>query len=128
MDQGSRSRDARAGGTAGTASDSLLQRVKGRDEEGWRRLTDLYGPLVYGWCRRKGLSAEDAADVVQETFSAVYGGIGRFRRDRPGDSFLAWLRSIARNKIRDRFRQIRDGAREGSTSAKYGGSGTVGRL
>ena len=40
-----------------STSTSLLQRLKARDEHGWQRLLTLYGPTVYGWCRRAGLSA-----------------------------------------------------------------------
>src|SRR5262249_30213619 len=59
----------------------------------------------YGWCRGSKLREQDALDVGQEVFRAVYGGIGQFRHDRPGDSFRGWLRVITRNKIRDFLRQ-----------------------
>ena len=87
-----------------TAS-SLLQLVRLHDKEGWHRLTKLYSPFVYSWCRRKGLQSADAADVVQEVFQAVFLGIAAFRRDRPGDSFRRWLRTIRNNKIRDFWRR-----------------------
>ncbi len=83
-----------------TAS-SLISRVRRHDADAWTRLSDLYGPLVYHWCRRSGLRAEDAADVVQEVFRAVASAIERFRQDRPGDTFRGWLWTITRNKIRD---------------------------
>jgi RNA polymerase sigma-70 factor (ECF subfamily) len=82
-----------------------LDRVKAREGEAWERLADLYGPLVYGWCRQSGLQAEDAADVGQEVFGAVLTRVERFRRDRPGDTFRGWLWTITRNKIRDHFRR-----------------------
>jgi RNA polymerase sigma-70 factor (ECF subfamily) len=43
-------------------------------------------------------------DIVQDVFRAVLIAIDRFRRDREGDSFQAWLRAITRNKVRDFFR------------------------
>jgi RNA polymerase sigma-70 factor (ECF subfamily) len=52
-----------------------------------------------------GVAGEDAADVVQEVFRAVALKIHHFRRDRPGDSFRAWLSVITRNKLRDHFRR-----------------------
>ena len=58
------------------------------------------------WCRRSGLPADDVADLVQETFQAAASNLARFRLDRPGDTFRGWLRTIATNKIRDRFRQM----------------------
>ena len=39
---------------------SLLVRLKSENPEAWRRLADLYGPVVYEWCRRAGLQAADA--------------------------------------------------------------------
>ena len=88
-----------------STSTSLLERVKGQEPEAWKRLLDLYSPLVYSWCRRSGMGAEDAADVLQEVFRAVSAAVSDFRHDRPGDTFRGWLRTIARNKIRDHFRR-----------------------
>ena len=90
---------------SGSTSGSLLQRARARDAAAWEKLTKVYGPLVYRWCRRAGLQASDAADVVQEVFRSVADAIGRFRKGRPSDSFRGWLWTIARNKIRDHFRR-----------------------
>jgi RNA polymerase sigma-70 factor (ECF subfamily) len=86
-------------------SSTLLERVRAQRPEAWERLVDLYGPVVYRWCRQSALRPEDAADVVQEVFTAVAVHVGEFRRERPGDSFGGWLRSITRNKIRDYYRR-----------------------
>jgi RNA polymerase sigma-70 factor (ECF subfamily) len=79
----------------------LLERARGQDKQAWERLVDLYTPLVYAWCRRSGLQPADAADVGQEVFRAVARGLTGFRRDRAGDTFRGWLRTITRNKLRD---------------------------
>lgn len=98
---------------------SLLVRVKAHDLAAWHELVRLYGPLVYEWCRRKGLQDADAADVGQEVFRAVAGGIERFRRDRPGDIFRGWLWGITRNKLRDHWRRKSTKAdAEGGTEAR----------
>ena len=89
----------------GSISSTLLESVKARRPEAWRRLVDLYGQIVYRWCRKSGLKAEDAADVVQEVFTAVARNVTDFRRENSGDSFTAWLSTITRNKIRDHFRR-----------------------
>lgn len=101
---------------SGSISSTLLERVRSLRPEAWQRLVDLYGPLVYRWCRQSGLGPEDAADVVQEVFGAVARSVGGFRRTSPGDSFRAWLGTITRNKIRDHFRrsQGRPGAKGGT--------------
>jgi RNA polymerase sigma-70 factor, ECF subfamily len=89
---------------ASATSLSMLDRVRASDPEAWRRLVYLYSPLVYSWCRRPGLSAEDAADVLQEVWGAVAAHVGRFRRTAAGGSFRGWLWTITRNKLNDFFR------------------------
>jgi RNA polymerase sigma-70 factor, ECF subfamily len=94
------------GSVAGSvASDSLLQRVKAREPEAWERLVDLYGPQIYQWCRTSGLQAEDAADIGQEVFVAIAGGIAGFRCRWPGDTLRGWIWTVTRNKINDHFRR-----------------------
>lgn len=102
---------------SGTTSLSLLPRVQARDPEAWERIVRLYSPLVFHWCRRAGLSAEDAADVLQNVFLAVAKGIGDFHRDANG-SFRAWLRAICRFKVADHYRTAytEPGAVGGSTA------------
>lgn len=87
-----------------TTSLSLLARAQGRQAGAWERLVELYGPLVYHWCRQFRLPDEDTADIFQEVFQAVAANLSRFRREKEGDSFRGWLRTITRNKVRDHFR------------------------
>jgi len=109
-------------GASSSTSSSLLQRVKAEDPKAWQRLVDLYGPLVYHWCRSSGLQGEDAADIVQEVFCSVVSGIAGFRGSGRRGSFRAWLRAITRNKIHDLFRRKR-----GQPEAK-GGTGAQQQL
>jgi RNA polymerase sigma-70 factor (ECF subfamily) len=65
------------------------------------------------------LSSEDATDVVQDVFAAVADGVHNFRGDRGKTSFLAWLRTITLNKVRDYFRQPQSpAAGQGGTDAQ----------
>lgn len=84
---------------------SLLERIRNREDEAWRRLFHLYGPLVLHWCKRRDVIGQDAEDVLQEVFQAVSVGLDSFRRDRPGDTFRGWLHGITRNKLLDYFRR-----------------------
>ncbi len=95
--------------TAETTSLSLLERAKANDAAAWERLRDLYVPLVFQWCRQSGVRAADVPDVGQEVFVAVADGLLRFRRDRDGDTFRGWLRTLTRNKIADMRRQRQGG-------------------
>lgn len=90
--------------STGSASSSLIRRLKVRDPDAWQRLANMFGPLVYGWARESGLQESDASDVMQETFRAVAAGVDTFHRTSPSDSFRGWLWTITRNKIRDHFR------------------------
>lgn len=84
---------------------TLLQRAQARQPDAWERLVDLYAPLVLHWCRRGGLHGEDADDIFQEVFRSLAEHLADFRRDRPGDSFRGWLRTITRNKMLDHYRR-----------------------
>jgi RNA polymerase sigma-70 factor, ECF subfamily len=99
------------GDSVGSTSSSLLERAKARDGEAWRRLAHLYGPLVYRWCRRKGLPRADAEDLVQEVFLTVATKLQTFRREGEGDTFRGWLWTITRNKIGDWIRSHRQETR-----------------
>jgi len=96
-------------------SASLIERLRGRDDDAWQRLVDLYAPLVFSWCHRAGIPPQDSADVVQEVFQAVMRGIPGFRYSQPGDTFRGWLRTITDNKLRDHFR-----SRAGKPAARGG--------
>ena len=100
-------------------SSTLLDQLRSRRPQAWQRLVRLYGPVIYRWCRRSNLRAEDAADLAQEVLAAVMIHLPEFRRDRAGDSFSGWLATITRNKIREHYRrrQGKPDARGGSTAA-----------
>jgi RNA polymerase sigma-70 factor (ECF subfamily) len=86
-----------------STSTSLLAQVKGQDAQAWRRLTHIYGPCVYRWCRTAGMQPADAADIVQEVFQAIARRVVQFRHDG-NDSFRAWLWTIYRSKLMDHYR------------------------
>jgi RNA polymerase sigma-70 factor, ECF subfamily len=85
--------------TPNSTSLTLIDRIRVHDNEAWQRLVTLYTPFLHYWCRRWGVSSEDADDVLQEVFQAISKSLEGFRRDREGDSFRSWLRGIARNKV-----------------------------
>jgi RNA polymerase sigma-70 factor (ECF subfamily) len=84
---------------------TLLERARNNDAEAWARIVRLYTPLVYHWCGRGGVQGPDAEDVAQEVFQGAVTGLGKFRRDRPGDSFRGWLRGITRNQLLLHYRR-----------------------
>ncbi len=88
-----------------STSTSLVARVLAQDRSAWERFVRLYGPAVFQWSRRTGLSYHDAADVVQEVFVAVAAHIGDFHPQREHGSFRSWLWTITRNKVHDHHRR-----------------------
>ncbi|MFT7642680.1 MAG: RNA polymerase sigma-70 factor (ECF subfamily) [Pirellulaceae bacterium] len=92
--------------TFNETSMTLLAQVRANQADAWDRLVELYAPLIQYWCRRSDLRDEDTADVFQEVFRSVATNIEKFRRDRSGDTFRGWLRTITSNKIRDHFRRV----------------------
>jgi RNA polymerase sigma-70 factor (ECF subfamily) len=102
-----------------STSRSLLARVHDNDAAAWDRLVALYTPLVWHWCRKLDLPRQEAADVFQEVFRSVAIHICNFQRDRPGDTFRGWLRTITRNKVLDHYRaQNREPRAAGGSEAR----------
>lgn len=83
---------------------SLLARLSEQPTDpDWRRLFDLYQPLLRSWALRAGLGDADADDLTQETLSVVVREVATFDRGRVG-AFRSWLRAILANRLRDFFR------------------------
>ncbi len=93
-------------------SATLLQRLNDRtDSVAWRRLVDLYTPLIGSWLRRQGVSAEDAEDLSQEVLGIVVREVSRFRHNGRAGAFRTWLRTITANCLRQAWRSRRLGLR-----------------
>ena len=88
----------------GSTSTSLLCRLQAQDPEALASRQNSMGRWFTNLCRRFGLNPADAADVFQETFSAVSVSVGRFQKDQTQGRFRGWLWTITRNKIHDHYR------------------------
>ena len=79
---------------------TLLARLKdGADGEAWREFVHLYGPVVYGFARKRGLQDADAADLMQEVLRSVARNAGRMEYDPKRGTFRGWLYTVTRNKV-----------------------------
>jgi len=86
---------------------SLLERLASRPtDDDWRRLLDLYQPLLRAWMGRAGVPPSDADDLIQEVLLVVFREVGRFERRGQG-AFRAWLRTILVHRTGDYFRARR---------------------
>jgi RNA polymerase sigma-70 factor (ECF subfamily) len=85
-------------------SASLLGRLaNAATDDDWRRLDDLYRPLLRAWVARAGVPASDVDDLVQDVLVVVSREVAGFERRGRG-AFRGWLRAILANRVRDYFR------------------------
>jgi RNA polymerase sigma-70 factor (ECF subfamily) len=82
-------------------SKSLLARASdGSDQAAWRRLIELYQPLIERWVRPHVAQGADAEDVVQEVLTALVRELPRFAHNQRPGAFRAWLRAITIHRLR----------------------------
>ncbi|MEX2172997.1 MAG: sigma-70 family RNA polymerase sigma factor [Pirellulaceae bacterium] len=79
---------------------TLLTRLRSAgDAEAWRTFVDLYLPLVYRFCRRRGLQDADSRDVSQQVLAAVHRAIDSFHYDPQRGRFRNWLGTVTLHEI-----------------------------
>ncbi len=79
---------------------SLLLRVRDAgDERAWREFVELYTPLIFTYCQRRGLQEADAADVAQEVMRTVAHAIGGFVYQPAKGTFRSWLYTVTRTRL-----------------------------
>ena len=100
---------------------SLLLRLRDpSDDAAWSRFASLYTPLIFAFCRGRGLSEADAADVAQDVLKAIAGAIPRFSYDRSRSSFRNWLFTVVRSKLNNFFAaQARQPRPAGETTVQH---------
>ena len=82
-----------------TRASLLVQIRDGGNHRAWQEFVQLYGPIVYGFARKRGLQDADAADLMQDTLRSVSSSIGKLNYDPRQGSFRGWLFTITRNKV-----------------------------
>jgi RNA polymerase sigma-70 factor (ECF subfamily) len=101
---------------------SLLERLRSRpDAVSWRRLVDLYTPLVRNWLRRQAVPRDDAEDLVQDVLAVLVRELPAFEHSGRRGAFRTWLRGVTVNRLRGFWR-----ARK--SCPVPGGDGDLGRL
>lgn len=80
----------------------VLARARAGDAEAFESLYRAFEVPVYNLARRICRTAEDAEDVVQETFFEVCRSISQFRGD---GSLWGWVRTVAASKALMRLRR-----------------------
>jgi RNA polymerase sigma-70 factor (ECF subfamily) len=98
-------------------SASLLDRLRARpDDASWRRLADVYTPLIRAWLARHLVQDADSSDLVQEVLTVVLRKLPAFEHNQRAGAFRTWLRGITVNCLRDfwRAKRIRPAAAGGT--------------
>lgn len=73
---------------------TLLLRLRDRtDRLSWQEFHERYGELLLRYARRRGASAEDAEDVVQEVEMSLLSALDGFEYDASKGRFRAYLRT-----------------------------------
>jgi len=84
--------------------------------EAWQHFVDLYGPLVFQFCRRRRLQDADADDVTQQVFASLSRTFPRFEYDPSRGKFRSFLGTVVTNALR---RHDRDQLRQKSLDVDY---------
>lgn len=83
---------------------SLLDRARQREDAAWERLIELYGPLLFRWCRNWGLNPSDAADIGQQVCLSLMQSLSDFEHRGTRGAFRSWLKTMTRHKAIDLWR------------------------
>jgi RNA polymerase sigma-70 factor (ECF subfamily) len=99
--------------TQATRRSLLLRLRQYHDAEAWEQFTALYGPLVFGFARKRGLQDADAADLTQTVLASIATALPEFDYDPRKGLFRAWLFTIVRRQLQ-KFREQQARQPEGS--------------
>ena len=88
-----------------TTRSSVLRAVSDTtNEAAWARFFDLYAGFVFAVARSKGLSAEDADDVVQNVFVDLARKMPTFSYDRQKGKFRSYLFELISWRVKDKLK------------------------
>ena len=80
----------------------LIRRALDGQENAWVKLVKRYEKRIYNYSLRMTGATDDAMDLVQEVFLAVFRNLPNYRGD---GVFPAWLFKIASNRCTDFLRR-----------------------
>lgn len=100
-----------------TSVSLLVQLKDSENHSAWESFVKRYGPLIYGFGLRRGISQDEADDFAQDVLSQVSRSMEKFDYDPTVGTFRSWLFQVARNVLFNRQRTIgrRPGLTGGST-------------
>ncbi|NVK25685.1 MAG: sigma-70 family RNA polymerase sigma factor [Gammaproteobacteria bacterium] len=84
--------------------EKLINKALKGNQSAWRQLVTRYESCVYQYALRMTSNADDAMDVLQETFISVSRSLPEFRGD---SAFKTWLMRIAHFRVVEFYRRRR---------------------
>jgi RNA polymerase sigma factor (sigma-70 family) len=99
-----------AGRTLLATRESLLSRLRHREDDGWHEFFETYWKLIYNTAIKSGLNDDEAQEVVQETMIGVSRRIPEYQYEPKLCSFKSWLMNLIYWRIVDQRRRRRDHA------------------
>jgi len=84
--------------TSEVSDENLALWARDGQRDAFDRLVVRHKASLYRFIRHYVGDADDAYDILQETFISIWLSLSRFD---PGRNFSAWMRTIALNKCRD---------------------------
>ena len=79
---------------------SLLLRLRNSDDNSaWVEFVQVYGPMVFGYCRIRKLQESDAADVSQEVFTRLARAMAEFEYKPELGRFRDWLGKVIHREL-----------------------------
>jgi len=83
---------------------TLLIRLRdSADHASWAEFSEIYTPLIYGYCLKREIRHADASDIVQEVMRSVSLAMKRFQYDPEKGAFKSWLLTALRRAIAYHF-------------------------
>jgi RNA polymerase sigma-70 factor, ECF subfamily len=76
------------------------------NQDAWGRFDARYRPMILAFCRKLGLSPQDAEDVAQETLVTFLSAYREGRYEREKGRLKSWLFGMAQFRIGDFRRRV----------------------
>jgi RNA polymerase sigma-70 factor (ECF subfamily) len=83
-----------------TTNPSLLIRLRDvQDQQAWALFVEVYGPVIFSYCRRRNLQVSDASDVSQEVFAVLSKSLPTFEYQSERGRFRDWLGLVTHREL-----------------------------
>ena len=83
-----------------TTHPSLLMRVRdARNQHAWNEFVEVYGPVIFNYCRLRQLQECDSSDVAQEVLMRLSSALREFEYKPELGRFRDWLGKVTHREL-----------------------------